>query len=37
MIDLRNIRGEVTEMIDQCTELVEISKQVREEQTSNGL
>jgi hypothetical protein len=35
-VDLRNIRGEVTEMNDQCTVLVEKSEQVREEQASSG-
>ena len=29
-IDVRNIRGEVTEVIDQCTVLVDESEQVRE-------
>jgi hypothetical protein len=36
-VDLRNIRGEVTEMIDQCTVLVEKSEQVREDLTSSGM
>lgn len=35
-IDLRNVRGEVTEVNDQCTVLVEKCDQVREEQASSG-
>jgi hypothetical protein len=34
--DLRNIRGEVTEVNDWCTVLVENSEHVREEQASSG-